>query len=182
MSVNQSQTWTLVAHTNSNSFIATTQVASTKLLYRAIAKWLLRGEASELLSACWEHVDQQNNDLEEALLEQLVEQAETVLEDPQTTTVRKRDYAVDITVDPICSNDRTKMFKIDIVPFVYYQSLKKKIRLEDIHIYITAYICSSEKAQTITVTRPAKTPAIQNRSSKLSAGNGVQAQRPLHEK
>lgn len=168
-------TWLLVATTNIHSYIAQTKVSDPDLIYRAISKWLVRGGASDILSSFWEYIDQYDNELEDALLDQLVTQAETNPEDPQITNVRTKDYSIDMTVHSKSSNDSFKTCRVEFTLFVYFHSLKKKLRIDDQQIDLTLFR-SDDDIETINVANPTKTPAhrmkrnkrVSKRSSKVS--------------
>ena len=167
-------TWILIATTDSQSYVAQTTISDTNLIYRAICKWLIRGGASKILDAFWEYIDQYDNELEDALLDQLVTQAETVPDDPQITNVRTKDYSIDMTVHAKNNGDDCKTCKIEFVMYVYFHSLKKKLPIDEQVINLT-WIRSEGKIETIHVTNPSKTPAprikqnrrVSKRSSKV---------------
>ena len=155
-----SDSWILVASTDSETFIAQTGTASKKFLYRAICKWLIRGTASKILKAFWEYIDQQDNEIEKALLEQLETQAEQQVEDPQTTNVRTKDYSIDMTVTNVTNTEGVQKFTTEFVLYVYFHSLKKKLCIDEQNITITL-IKVGDKIERIAVSTPDKTPMEQ---------------------
>nr|QBK88232.1 MAG: hypothetical protein LCMAC202_05940 [Marseillevirus LCMAC202] len=171
-------TWILIAATDSQSYVAQTTVNEPNLIYRAISKWLIRGGSSKILNSFWEYIDQYDNELEDAFLDQLVTQAEKRPEDPQITNVRTKDYSIDMTVHAKNSSDSFKTCKVDFVLYVYFQSLKKKLRIDEQSVNLTM-IRSDGKVEHVTVTSSAKTPAhqmtrnkrVSKRSSKVTASN-----------
>lgn len=166
-----SDNWILVASTDSETFTAQTgHIYGKTFLYRAICKWLIRGNASKILKAFWEYIDQDDNEIEKALLEQLETQAEHQLDDPQTTNVRTRDYSIDMTVENITNKDSVKKFKLTCVLYVYLQSLKKKLRIDEQVITFTM-IRLNDKMERISIATPERTPMeairrVSKRSSK----------------
>lgn len=168
-------TWILIAANDSQSHVAQTTVNDPALIYRAVSKWLIRGGASKILNAFWEYIDQNDNELEDALLDQLLTQAETQPEDPQITNVRTKDYSIDMTVHAKSAGDAYKTCKIDFVLYVYFHSLKKKLRIDEQSINMT-FIQTSGKVEQVTVTGSTKTPAhiiqgsrrVRKRSSKVT--------------
>ncbi len=168
-------TWILIAATETQSYVAQTTVNEPNLIYRAISKWLIRGGSSKILASFWEYIDQYDNELEDALLDQLETQAETRPDDPQITNVRTKDYSIDMTVHAKNSGDSFKTCKVDFVLYVYFHSLKKKLRIDEQSVNLTV-IRSDGKVERVTVTSSAKTPAhqmtrnkrVSKRSSKVS--------------
>ncbi len=168
-------TWILIAATDSKSYVAQTTVNEPNLIYRAISKWLIRGGSSKILDAFWEYIDQYDNELEDALLDQLITQAEQNPEDPQITNVRTKDYSIDMTVHAKNSSDSFKTCKVDFVLFVYFHSLKKKLRIDEQSVNLTM-IRSDGKIERVAVTGSAKTPShqmthnkrVSKRSSKVT--------------
>ena len=168
-------TWTLIAATDSQSYVAQTTVSEADLIYRAISKWLIRGGASNILTSFWEYIDQYDNELEDALLDQLVTQAENKPEDPQITNVRTKDYSIDMTVHAKNSSDSFKTCKVDFVLYVYFHSLKKKLRIDEQAINLTLFRTDG-KLEKVLVNSSAKTPAhqmvrnkrVSKRSSKVT--------------
>jgi hypothetical protein len=169
-------TWLLIATTETKSFVAQTIVNDPKLVYRALCKWLIRGGASKLLDSFWEYLDKYDNELEDALLDQLLTQAETAVDDPQITNVRTKDYSIDMTVHAKNSSDSLKTCKVECTLYVYFQSLKKKLRIDEQSIKLTM-IRSDGKLERISVNTSTKTPAatqhtesrrVRKRSSKVS--------------
>lgn len=168
------ETWLLVAASNSKSYLAQTTLNDKKLIYRAASKWLIRGGASRLLSTFWEYVDQNDNELEDALLDQLITNADKQSTDPQITNVRTKDYSIDMTVHYQNSTEACKKCRIDCVLWVYFHSLKKKLRVDEKSIDIT-FTRYDDKIETISITGPTKTPAprllANKRVSKRSSKN-----------
>lgn len=168
-------TWILIAATDSQSYVAQTTVSDSNLIYRAISKWLIRGGASNILNSFWEYIDQYDNELEDALLDQLVTQAEKSPEDPQITNVRTKDYSIDMTVHAKNSSSNFKTCKVDFVLYVYFHSLKKKLRIDQQSINMTL-IRSDGEVEKVNVTSANKTPAhrmertkrVSKRSSKVT--------------
>lgn len=158
-------TWILIATNEEQNFIAQTTVSTPSLVYRAISKWLIRGNASNILSSFWEYIDQYDNELEDALLDQLLTQAETQPVDPQITNVRTKDYSIDMTVYSKNSNDSSKTCKVDFVLYVYFHSLKKKLRIDEQTINLTLFK-SDSKIEKIVVNTPEKTPALHAKKNK----------------
>lgn len=152
-----SEKWLLFANTKTEHYVAETTVAK-ELVYRAVSKWLIRGGASEILKSFWEYIDQYDNEIEDALLDQLVTQAETMPEDPQITNVRTKDYSIAMTVHAKSNNDQFKTCQVDFELFVYFQSLKKKLKIDNQSINVTI-IKSVKNPEKVTVTSPSKTPA-----------------------
>lgn len=167
-------TWILIAATDSQSYVAQTSVSDNNLVYRAITKWLMRGGASNILASFWEYIDQYDNELEDALLDQLVTQAETQPLDPQITNVRTKDYSIDMTVHAKNTNDSYKTCTVDFVLYVYFHSLKKKLRIDQQTINLTL-LRSDGKVEKVSVTSASKTPTHQvkatKRTSKRSSKN-----------
>ncbi len=169
-------TWILIATAGKKSYAAETTVSDPKLIYRAISKWLIRGGASNILKSFWEYLDQYDNELEDALLDQLVSQAESNLEDPQITNVRTKDYSIDMTVLAKSTNPNLKSCKVECTLYVYFQSLKKKLQIDQQAINLTM-IRVDGKFEKVTVVSAQKTPAdglkknkrVQKRSSKVSS-------------
>jgi len=169
------QYWLLIAESDKESYVAKTNNNDMQLVYRALSKWLIRGSASTILNSFWEYIDQYDNELEDALLDQLVTQAETNPEDPQITNVRSKDYSIDMSVLAKNSSDSYKTCKIECSLYVYFQSLKKKLNIDTKNINITMYK-SDKDIETVTVKGSMKTPAldaknarrIKKRSSKKS--------------
>lgn len=153
--------WILIAATDSQNYVARTTVTEPNYIYRAISKWLIRGSASNILTSFWEYIDQYDNELEDALLDQLLTQAETNPEDPQITNVRTRDYSIDMTVHADNSGDTLKTCKVEFVLYVYFHSLKKKLRIDEQSINLTL-IRSDGKVENVVVNSVAKTPAHQS--------------------
>jgi len=170
-------TWVLIAATDSQSYVAQTTISDSNLIYRAISKWLIRGGASKILDSFWEYIDQDDNELEDALLDQLTTQAETKPKDPQITNVRTKDYSIDMTVHAKNSSDSFKTCKVDFVLYVYFQSLKKKLRIDEQAINLTLFR-SDGKVEKVMVNSSTKTPAhhikrskrVSKRSSKVTTG------------
>ena len=158
-------TWILIAATGSQSYVAQTTVNEPNLVYRALSKWLIRGGSSKILDSFWEYIDQYDNELEDALLDQLVTQAETRPDDPQITNVRTKDYSIDMTVHAKNSSDSFKTCQIDFVLYVYFHSLRKKLRIDEQSINLTL-IQSSGKIERVVITSPSKTPAHQMKRNK----------------
>jgi len=150
--------WLLLAATQENSYIGQTVVPDDTLLYRALTKWLIRGSASKMLSSFWEYIDQYDNELENALLDQFLTQAEKQVQDPQITNVRTRDYSVDMTVESKSSGSMYKTCHLTFVLFVYFHSLKTKVRVEEITIDLTL-IKNDGQMEKIIVNTTQKTPA-----------------------
>lgn len=169
------QKWLLIATTNSQSYVAQTCTNDIQLVYRALSKWLIRGGASKILDSFWEYIDQYDNELEEALLDQLVTQAETNPDDPQITNVRSKDYSIDMTVHSKSSSDSYKTCRVECTLFVYFQSLKQKLRIDEQCINL-AMIKADGKLEKVTVHGAMKTPGltvpdarrVKKRSSKVS--------------
>lgn len=167
--------WILIAANDKDSFVAQTKVNDDTLVYRAISKWLVRGGASKILKSFWEYIDQDDNELEDALLDQLVTQAETKPEDPQITNVRTKDYSIDMSVHAKSTGDSFKTCKVEFVLFVYFHSLKKKMRIDEQIIDLTV-IRADGDVEKIVVNTPTKTPAhglrrnrrVNKRSSKVT--------------
>ena len=166
--------WLLIASTDVQTFVAQTNNDNMQLIYRALTKWLIRGAASKILDPFWEYIDQYDNELEDALLDQLVTQAETNPEDPQITNVRSKDYSIDMSVLAKNSNQTFKTCKVEFTLFVYFQSLKQKLRMYDQAIDLT--MVRMENIETIAVNTATKTPAhegkeirrVKKRSSKVT--------------
>jgi len=166
--------WLLTATDNNNSYIAKTNVDNEKFLYRAICKWLIRGNASNFLDNFWEYIDKYDNQIEEALLDQLVTQAQVDLQDPQITNVRTKDYSIDITVQKNNSNDLIKKCKLNFVLYIYFDSLKKKVCINSKDINIS-WMQFDDNIENIEIKQPQKTPAhlmkknkrVSKRSSKI---------------
>ncbi len=150
--------WLLIATTDTQSYVAQTAVSNNNLIYRALSKWLIRGSASNILKASWEYIDQHDNELEDALLDQLVTQAETLPDDPQITNVRTKDYSIDMTVDAKTVKDSFRTCKVDFVLYVYFPSLKKKLKIDSQKINLTILKCDGN-VERVTVETPTKTPA-----------------------
>lgn len=167
--------WILIAASKHDSFVAQTRVNNDTLVYRAISKWLLRGGASKILKSMWEYIDQEDNELEEALLDQLLTQAETQPDDPQITNVKTKDYSIDMSVHAKSTGDSFKSCRVEFVGYVYFHSLKKKMRIDEQVIDLTV-IRSDGDVEKIVVTTPTKTPAhgfasnrrVKKRSSKVT--------------
>jgi len=159
-----SSTWLLVANNDNQTFTAKTTIADPSLIYRAVTKWLIRGGASEILKEYWEYIDQYDNELEDALLDQLVTQAETNPEDPQITNVRTKDYAIDMSVHAQTANKTYKRCSITCTLFVYFKSLKKKLRIEDKTIDLTMF--KATDIETVSVETAYKTPAHHLKANK----------------
>ncbi len=151
-------TWMLIAATETQSHVAQTIVNEPDLIYRALSKWLIRGGSSKILRSFWEYIDQHDNELEEALLDQLVTQAETKPENPQITNVRTKDYSIDMTVHAKNSSDSFKTCKIEFVLFVYFPSLEKKLEIDNQSINLTL-IRLNGKVENVVVGGSMKTPA-----------------------
>jgi hypothetical protein len=151
-------TWLLIAATETQNHVAQTTVPDTTLLYRALSKWLVRGGASQILASFWEYIDQYDNELEDSLLDQLLTQAESRPDDPQITNVRTKDYSIDMTVHAQNSSESLKVCKVDFVLYVYFQSLNKKLRIDDQSINLTLTRLSG-KVERVVVSHPTKTPA-----------------------
>lgn len=151
-------TWMMVATSGDKSFVAQTTINDQALLYRALSKWLIRGSASTILDAFWEYIDQYDNELEDALLDQLVTQAERQVEDPQITNVRTKDYAIDLTVSSRSANESVKTCSVDCVLFVYFHSLKKKLRIDEKSISVTL-VNYDGKVEKVMVAGMQKTPS-----------------------
>jgi hypothetical protein len=170
-------TWILIAATDSQSYVAQTTVNEPNLIYRAISKWLIRGSASNIINSFWEYIDQYDNELEDALLDQLVTQADTKPKDPQITNVRTKDYSIDMTVHAKNSSDTFKTCKVEFVLYVYFHSLKKKLRIDEQSINLTLFR-SDGKVEKVVVASSTKTPAhqitrnkrVSKRSSKVTPG------------
>ena len=171
-------TWILIATNKTKNFAAETTVSDPKLIYRAVSKWLIRGGASNILHSFWEYLDQYDNELEDALLDQLVSQAETNPEDPQVTNVRTKDYSIDMTVHAKSSNPKIKSCKVDFVLYVYFQSVKKNVQIDDQTVNLTM-VQVNDTVEKVSVTSTQKTPAVglkknrrvKKRSSKVSTEN-----------
>jgi hypothetical protein len=164
-----SETWLMIATNDTSTFISECTITEPKLIYRALTKWLIRGEASKLLQSYWEYLDQWDNELEEALLDQLLTQAESKPIDPQITNVRNRDYAIDITVLSKTVKNDLKTCNISSVLWVYFHSLKQKLRIEDSTINITLIKVNGKiesKLDKVIVSGLTKTPAPQYTGSK----------------
>ncbi len=157
-------TWILIAATDTRGYVAQTTVPESNLIYRAISKWLIRGGASNILKSFWEYIDQYDNELEDALLDQLVTQAEKRPEDPQITNVRTKDYSIDMTVHAKNSSNNFKTCKVDFVLYVYFHSLKKKLRIDEQSINLTLF--RSDKVEKVVVISSTKTPAHQMKRNK----------------
>jgi len=149
--------WVLIASNDAFSYVAQTITNNDALLYRAITKWLIRGNASNMFSSFWEYIDQYDNEIENALLDQLVTQADIDLDDPQITTVKTKDYSINITVKSRTNSELIKNCSIEFVLFVNFHSLKKKICIDTqtINLSWTKFI---ENIENIDVNRPTKTP------------------------
>ena len=169
--------WILIAATDKQNYVAQTTISEPNLIYRAVTKWLIRGTASNILASFWEYIDQNDNELEEAMLDQLLTQAETPQDDPQITNVRTKDYSIDMTVHAKTSKDSFKLCTVDCVLYVYFQSLKKKLRIDNQTITLTL-LRSDDEVEQIVVNSPTKTPAhhlkanrrVSKRSSKETVG------------
>jgi hypothetical protein len=165
--------WKLFATTNTESYVAETNTDDS-MIYRAISKWLVRGGASSILKSFWEYIDQYDNEIEDALLDQLVTQAETLPEDPQITNVRTKDYSIAMTVHAKTNTPDFKTCQVEFVLFVYFQSLKKKLRIDDQIINIILFR-NSGPLEKVVVSSPTKTPGpnmkrkkrVSKRSSKV---------------
>lgn len=151
-------TWILMAVGEKQSYLAQTKVEDNNLVYRAVSKWLVRGGASKILKSFWEYVDQYDNELEEALLDQLLTQAETRPDDPQTTNVRTKDYSINMTVHAKNSGPTVKTFEVHFTLDVYFSSLKEKLCIDDKTVSITL-LRSDGRVEKVTVDGPTKTPA-----------------------
>lgn len=153
-----SSTWFLIATTDKQSYVAQTTVREKNLIYRALSKWLIRGNASQILNAFWEHIDQYDSELEEALLDQLQTQAETKPEDPQTTNVRTKDYSIDMTIHAKSNNNDSISCSVDFILYVYFHSLRKKLQIDEQHINLTL-VRSDSQVEKVVVKDVSKTPA-----------------------
>ena len=170
----QPKNWILIANDNSNSYIAKTTVENDKFLYRAICKWLIRGNASTFLDAFWEYIDKYDNEIEEALLDQLVTQAQTNVTDPQITNIRTKDYSVDISVQTDMCSELVKKCTINFILYIYFDSLKKKININSKDINLS-WMVFDDSIETIEIKQPSKTPShlmkknkrVSKRSSKI---------------
>jgi len=159
------KTWLLIAATDSQSYVAKTSNNDMQLVYRAICKWLIRGGASKILDTFWEYIDPYDNELEDALLDQFVTQAETNPEDPQITNLRTKDYSIDMSVLAQSSSESFKTCNIECTLFVYFQSLKKKMRVDTQNINITL-IRSDGEIETVAVKGAVKTPGLKAKSNR----------------
>jgi hypothetical protein len=168
--------WILVASSENKSFVAQTNVNNSDLVYRAVSKWLIRGSASDILQAFWEYIDQYDNELEDALLEQLLTQAEKRPKDPQVTNVRNKDYSIDMTVHAVKNSSSVKMCKVQFVLYVYFSSLKQQLKIDEQYIDIHM-IQNNGTLEKVEVVNNLKTPhhlmtnnskRVQKRSSKES--------------
>ena len=167
--------WLLLAATEDNSYIGQTHVPDNTFLYRALTKWLIRGSASKLLHSFWEYIDQYDNELENALLDQFLTQADHPVDDPQTTNVRTRDYSVDMTVLSKSAGSFYKTCHLTFVLYVYFHSLKTKVRVDEITLDITL-LKNNGEMEKIVINTAQKTPApflktsrrVSKRSSKTT--------------
>jgi hypothetical protein len=155
----ESSTWILLATTDTENYIAQTPLTDSKLIYRAICKWLLRGKASNILNKFWEYIDKDDNEIEEAILDQLETQAETKSGELQTTNVKTRDYSVDITVQSKTTSETLKTCNIHFDLYVYFSSINKKIKSESVSINLIM-IRSRSHVEQVIVETPTKTPAV----------------------
>jgi hypothetical protein len=163
------ETWLMMATNNNETFLGETTITDSKLIYRALTKWLIRGSASKLLSGYWEYLDQYDNELEEALLDQLVSQAETKTLNPQITNVRTRDYSIDITVKSKSVSAEYKTCSITSVLWVYFHSLKQKLRIEETDLSIKLIKVNGKldtKIDKTVVYTSTKTPSHQLKASR----------------
>lgn len=169
-----SSTWMMLASTDKSSYIAQTSINDNEkqLLYRALSKWLIRGGASKILNSFWEYIDKWDNELEDALLDQLVTQAEKTPDDPQITNVRTKDYSVDMTIHSKNTSDIFKTCEAEFVLYVYFQSINKKLKIDEQSISITL-VKADGKVEKVSVGNMQKTPApnrpnrrVNKRSSK----------------
>jgi len=168
-----SKTWVLFAINNNDNYVAYTDIDSDQLVYRALSKWLIRGEAGNAMSEFWEYIDRNDNILERSLLDQLLSQAENEPEDPQTTNVKTKNYSIDMTVHSQSSSETYKSCLVEFTVYVYFESLKKNVKLDTV-VFDTTMIQLNSKIEHITVTGPTKTPfrpvvnskRVQKRSSK----------------
>lgn len=167
-------TWILIAATKTQSHLAQTTISDPQLIYRALSKWLIRGNASQILDSFWEYIDQYDNELEDALLDQLLSQAEIQPDDPQITNVRTKDYSIDMSVHSKTCNQFYKTCKIKFSLNIYIDALKDGMKIEDQTIDITLFR-STGKVEKITVVSSEKTPAsdikTMKRVSKRSSKN-----------
>ena len=167
--------WLLTATNDGKCFVAKT-TANPTLIYRAVCKWIVRGGASKILASFWEYIDQDDSELEDALLDQLETQAETMPADPQTTNVRTKDYSIDITVHAKNNTEKMKSCTIECTLRVYFQSVKKAVEIDRKYITLTMIKVAGD-FETVNVIGSSKTPAepsrapgkrVNKRSSKLA--------------
>ena len=153
-------TWMMLASTDKSSYIAQTTISNSEsgLLYRALSKWLIRGGAGKILDSFWEYIDKWDNELEDALLDQLLTQAEKTPEDPQITNVRTKDYSIDMTIHSKNTSNNFKTCQADFVLYVFFQSINKKIKIDEQSISITL-IKADGKVEKVSVDNMQKTPA-----------------------
>lgn len=172
----QACTWLLNASNDEQTHTAMTTVTNDQLVFRAVTKWLIRGSASSLLAEFWNHVDPYNNKLEDAILDQLITQAEQEPEDPQITNIKTPDYSIDITVHAKTCNPFLKTCKMDFVLYVYFHGLKQKVSLEKQSIDLLMMRAVGTHIERVYVSGELKTPApniagnkhIKKRSSKIT--------------
>jgi len=157
--------WLMLAASQDKSYVAQTVVPDDTLLYRALTKWLVRGSASKMLSSFWSIVEQYDNELEKALLDQFLTQADKPVDDPQITTVKSSHYEIDITVESKNSGSIYKTCRITFVLFVRLNSVKTKFRTEEVTIDLTLVKNNGEMEQII-VNTAQKTPAPLLRGSR----------------
>jgi len=152
-----STNWIMIAKNDDKYYIAQTEIKDKQLVYRALSKWLIRGNAgTNILKQYWEYIDQYDNKIEEALLDQLLTQAETAPPDPQITNVRTRDYSIEMIVHYKKSNSNYTMCSVGFKLYVYFHSLKTKIHVCENLIDVILMQDVIEKVQVSTMN---KTPA-----------------------
>ena len=148
--------WLLTASSGNDTYVAKTSTPDIHMLYRAVSKWIIRKNASKILHRFWEYIDQDDNEIEDALLDQLETQATDMPDIPQTTNVRTKDYSIDMTVFSRPSKGSI-CCELNFILFVYFHSIGKKMRIDEKKIDLQ--IVNMDKIETINVRLPAKTPA-----------------------
>jgi hypothetical protein len=157
--------WLIIAEIEKNSkrgnkqtYIGEIKADVENLIYRGISKWLLRGGASEILNTFWEYIDQYDNEIEEALLDQFIKN-----KSEEITSVKTKDYSIDMLVEQEKNDKEIKNYKIQFILYVYFPSLLKKLRIDEQNIKIKV-VNISNKIEAIEIQTDYKTPGILNNS------------------
>lgn len=154
-----SNRWIFFATGDNVTYSGQTTVDNTHMLFRAVSKWLVRKSGSKLTHEFWEYVDQYDNDLENALIDQFFSQAESTPKVPEITNVKSRDYSIDMIVTSKVSSESYKSCVLKMTLFVYFPSIKKKMRMSDVTINISMLQVTGN-IEKIVVRSHDQTPAI----------------------